>query len=74
MQDYIPVETKEIVSNTATTITLVNVTNLIDGQVVTGTNIPSGTKIKQGGIDVITNTIELVDASNQPINLPTLTR
>ena len=73
LQDYIPTERKEIVSNTASTITLLDVTNLVDQQVVTGTNIPSSTKIKQGGINVITNTIELVDSSNQPINLPTLT-
>jgi len=57
LQAYIPVATKTIVSNTANTITLNNVTNLVDGLVVTGTNIPNNTRIVIGGIDVVTNTI-----------------
>ena len=57
LQDYIPVATKTIVSNTANTITLNSVTDLVDGLVVTGTNIPSNTRIVIGGIDVATNTI-----------------
>jgi len=57
LQDYIPVATKTIVSNTANTITLNNVTDLVDGLVVTGTNIPNNTRIVIGGIDIATNTI-----------------
>ena len=57
LQTYIPVATKTIVSNTATTIELNNVTDLVDGLVVTGTNIPNNTRIVIGGIDVATNTI-----------------
>ena len=57
LQTYIPVASKTIVSNTANTITLNSVTDLIDGLVVTGTNIPSNTRIVIGGIDVATNTI-----------------
>ena len=57
LQDYIPVANKTIVSNTANTITLNNVTDLTDGLVITGTNIPSNTRIVIGGIDVATNTI-----------------
>ena len=67
LQVYIPVASKTIVSNTATTITLNNVTNLVDGQVVTGTNIPNNTRITAGGIDVVNNIIT-VDQT-----LPTLT-
>ena len=67
LQVYIPVASKTIVSNTATTITLNNVTNLVDGQVVTGTGIPSNTRITAGGIDVVNNIIT-VDQT-----LPTLT-
>jgi hypothetical protein len=57
LQAYIPVATKTIVSNTANTITLNSVTDLVDGLVVTGTNIPNNTRIVIGGIDVATNTI-----------------
>ena len=57
LQDYIPVASKTIVSNTANTITLNNVTDLVDGLIVSGTNIPSNTRIVIGGIDVATNTI-----------------
>lgn len=57
LQTYIPVATKTIVSNTATTIELNNVTDLVDGLVVTGTNIPNNTRIVIGGIDVATSTI-----------------
>ena len=57
LQTYIPVASKNIVSNTANTITLNNVTSLVDGLVVTGTNIPNNTRIVIGGIDVATNTI-----------------
>ena len=57
LQAYIPVATKTIVSNTANTIELNSVTDLVDGLVVTGTNIPNNTRIVIGGIDVATNTI-----------------
>lgn len=57
LQAYIPVATKTIVSNTANTITLNSVADLVDGLVVSGTNIPNNTTIVIGGIDVATNTI-----------------
>lgn len=57
LQAYIPVATKTIVSNTANTITLNSVIDLVDGLVVSGTNIPNNTTIVIGGIDVATKTI-----------------
>ena len=67
LQEFIPVANKQVVSNTANTITLNNVTNLRDGLTLVGVDIPTNTKITIGGIDVVNNTIT-VDQS-----LPTLT-
>jgi hypothetical protein len=67
LQNYIPIATKQVVSNTATTITLNSVANLVDGLTLSGTNIPSNTKIAIGGIDVV-NKVITVDQT-----LPTLT-
>jgi hypothetical protein len=67
LQDYIPITTKQVVSNTANTITLNSVANLSDGLTLTGTDIPTNTKIVIGGIDVVNNIIT-VDQT-----LPTLT-
>jgi len=41
LQEYIPIAYKTIVSNTTNTITLNSVTNLRDGLLLTGTNIPT---------------------------------
>ena len=57
LQEYIPISTKTIVSNTTNTITLNSVTNLRDGLRVTGNGIPANTRITVGGIDTVTKTI-----------------
>ena len=67
LQEYIPVAYKTVVSNTSNTITLNSVVNLRDGLLVTGTDIPTNTRITIGGIDVV-NKVITVDQS-----LPTLT-
>ena len=67
LQQYIPVASKTIVSNTTTTITLDSVTSLTDGLLLQGNNIPANCRITIGGIDVVNNVIT-VDQ-----NLPALT-
>lgn len=57
LQDYIPEATKTVVSNTANTIELNSVTDLVDGQLLSGTGIPANTRIVVGGIDVVNNII-----------------
>jgi len=57
LQDYIPEATKTVVSNTANTIELNSVTDLADGQLLSGTGIPANTRIVVGGIDVVNNII-----------------
>ena len=67
LQQYIPIATKTIASNTITTITLDSVANLTDGLLLQGNNIPANCRIAIGGIDVV-NKVITVDQ-----NLPTLT-
>jgi len=67
LQQYIPIATKQVVSNTTNTITLNSVANLVDGLTLTGNSIPANTKIVIGGIDVV-NKVITVDQT-----LPTLT-
>tara|TARA_A100001234_G_scaffold53158_1_gene45051 strand:+ start:7854 stop:13130 length:5277 start_codon:yes stop_codon:yes gene_type:complete len=67
LQDYIPVATKTVDSNTTTapyliTLDEADLTDLSDGLVVVGTNIPTNTRIVQNGIDVVNKTIEVDQA------------
>ena len=57
LQAFIPEATKTVVSNTANTIELNSVTNLADGQLLSGTGIPANCRITIGGINQSTNTI-----------------
>ena len=67
LQEFIPITSKQVVSNTTNTITLNSVVNLRDGLTLVGDDIPPNTKITIGGIDVV-NKIITVDQ-----NLPSLT-
>ena len=51
LQDFIPEATKSVVSNTTTTIVLNSVTDLEDGQLLSGTGIPANCRIDIGGIN-----------------------
>ena len=72
LQDFIPEATKSVTSNTTTTIVLDSVTDLEDGQLLSGTGIPANCRIAIGGI----NQFDHPTAPNQITvtqNLPTLT-
>ena len=67
LQDYIPVATKTVNSNTTTspyiiTLNEADITDLSDGLIVVGTNIPSNTRIVQNGINQTNKTIEVDQA------------
>ena len=57
LQEFIPIATKQVVSNTTNTITLNSVANLSDGLTLSGDDIPTNTKIVIGGIDVVNKVI-----------------
>lgn len=66
LQEFIPISTKQVVSNTTNAITLNSVTNLRDGLSLVGDDIPTNTKITIGGIDIVNNTIT-VDQTLPPL-------
>lgn len=68
LQEFIPVSSKLVTSNTEFTITLNNVSGLRDGLLLEGNNIPPNTRIVIGGIDIETNTIT-VDQSLPVLDL-----